>query len=919
MTAAEKQDSPPADPPTLAEALRLLAEGLWPVIITGPNYAGQSPGKRPIPLPGGWGKFRHSPDSLRAKFARYKDANLGIIDIDVDDPEFGEETLARIFPDGVPPTRGFNSARGPHYLFRWSDRLRPYCADSGKIEGKVKDDGEVEGNAAYAGLEIRLGFNASEEGGGQYQSVVPPSIGDDGLPRAWNGIDEIAELPESFFADLDRHAPPRPPARKKGPNILQFFRDPAPVPADLATRVRAYLATVEPAVSGSKGHNKTIGVACRVGPGYDLEPEVALAFLREWNQSCDPPWSEKELLHKVQDAYKREKGRGWLLNEPSRHHADNKIHFNPRNPPAEGVEAGVSDIKGDFVIGSRVPVAWGMPRLRESFEAPPFPLEVLPAGLADLCRQGAAALQCPVDYFGAAAVGLAGAAIGMSVNLAVRNTWVEAPNLYVAVVGPPGSGKTPAIKILSRPLYAIDRTLREQHKAAKAQYQQRKDQHEADRRKGGGGEPPEPPVAVHLTKDDVTREKIARDHAQNLRGLVLIQDELTAWVASLDAYRGGKGGDKQFWLRANSGAAIKVDRVSSDESIVIPRPCISVVGGMTPGTLPDIKDDRRDNGWLDRILFSYPESPDRGGGWSEAEVSDDLLGDWADAIDRLWGRQMVREEGRERPFFVRMTPRAREKWVEWFNAHRAEMGRPDFRRRILTGPWSKIEGFALRMALILSQLHQAYSPTSLDELPRDVDALDVWGATRLADYFKAHFIRAKGDLSGRHSDATDEAEAILLWIRRKELVEFSERDVNMQFHRFDHWSRLDALRWLVDRECIRKLPPQPRPPGQPGRPHSDAYEVNPHLLEAITKSDLIRETPSGAAPVADPAPPKAVNWLAGHLADGPAPAGLAISAGEHAGFDMEEILAAARAVGVVVEKRPGEGTFWSMPAGDARE
>jgi hypothetical protein len=38
--------------------------------------------------------------------------------------------------------------------------------------------------------------------------------------------------------------------------------------------------------------------------GFSLDPSEALILLSEWNRTCEPPWSEKELLHKVESAAK---------------------------------------------------------------------------------------------------------------------------------------------------------------------------------------------------------------------------------------------------------------------------------------------------------------------------------------------------------------------------------------------------------------------------------------------------------------------------------------------------------------------------------------------------------------------------------------------------------------------------------------
>jgi putative DNA primase/helicase len=78
-------------------------------------------------------------------------------------------------------------------------------------------------------------------------------------------------------------------------------------------RARAYLSKIEPAVSGQRGHDRTFRVACALVLGFGLAVEEALPLLTEWNERCQPPWTEKELLHKLEDADKKDDERGYLL------------------------------------------------------------------------------------------------------------------------------------------------------------------------------------------------------------------------------------------------------------------------------------------------------------------------------------------------------------------------------------------------------------------------------------------------------------------------------------------------------------------------------------------------------------------------------------------------------------------------------
>src|SRR5262249_53942360 len=106
-------------PRALETALQLFAEGLWPVAIHAiDSKETTSPGKAPIG--NAWGTNRPTAKGLKATFDRYPRAGVGlklgaeggVIDVDVDDPEQARVALARIFPDGLPPTRGWQNAGG---------------------------------------------------------------------------------------------------------------------------------------------------------------------------------------------------------------------------------------------------------------------------------------------------------------------------------------------------------------------------------------------------------------------------------------------------------------------------------------------------------------------------------------------------------------------------------------------------------------------------------------------------------------------------------------------------------------------------------------------------------------------------------------------------------------------------------------
>jgi hypothetical protein len=86
-------------------------------------------------------------------------------------------------------------------------------------------------------------------------------------------------------------------------------------PGSIVARARQYVARIPGAISGSGGHDATFHTVCVLVLGFGLSVDDAFPLLAEWNQTCAPPWSERELRHKLADADKQPGERGCLLRE----------------------------------------------------------------------------------------------------------------------------------------------------------------------------------------------------------------------------------------------------------------------------------------------------------------------------------------------------------------------------------------------------------------------------------------------------------------------------------------------------------------------------------------------------------------------------------------------------------------------------
>lgn len=84
---------------------------------------------------------------------------------------------------------------------------------------------------------------------------------------------------------------------------------------ELDDRIARYIMKIPPAIEGQNGSGVTFYLACQLVNGFALEESEALRWMQAYNQKCQPLWSEKELVHKVQSAMKagHTKPRGHLI------------------------------------------------------------------------------------------------------------------------------------------------------------------------------------------------------------------------------------------------------------------------------------------------------------------------------------------------------------------------------------------------------------------------------------------------------------------------------------------------------------------------------------------------------------------------------------------------------------------------------
>lgn len=293
--------------------------------------------------------------------------------------------------------------------------------------------------------------------------------------------------------------------------------------------------------------------------------------------------------------------------------------------------------------------------LWERAKCPPLPAGLLPEVIGDF-----AAIQA--DLMGADPAGLAmaalatcAAAIPDSIEIRPKEhdpSWTESARLWVALVGLPSTMKSPMIAAATRPLKAIDTRMYGEYAEAKSIY----DDLPKEERKAATA-----PRHTRMRLEDTTIEAAQDVLKDSPDGVLLLQDELSAWFGSMEKYSGGGRGsakDRGFWLQSFNGGSYTVNRVGRGAS-VIPNLSVSLLGGIQPEPIRAIARDMHDDGLLQR-LFPIVLRPGKLG---KDVPMPDVVGRYAGLIDRLTLlRKPMRGGMAEVP--VRFSPAAQRVWHE---------------------------------------------------------------------------------------------------------------------------------------------------------------------------------------------------------------------------------------------------------------
>ena len=361
----------------------------------------------------------------------------------------------------------------------------------------------------------------------------------------------------------------------------------------------------------------------------------------------------------------------------------------------------------------------------------PFPIEVFPELYQEAIKEIAAANVVPMEIPGCVLLSASGASIGRTRAISIKSGWVEYPNLYFALIGRSGLGKSPPTRAVQYPLI---RKNTEWYRQYELEYEKWENEI-AHRRnlsreeKSSLGPNPKPPARKRILMNDSTPEALIQAFQNNPRGLLWTRDELAGLILNLDRYAGQKGDTKSLLMEGYDCGNYSYDRVKNQ--IYIPNLCLSIYGNIQPENMPHVFSDLDASmGFLPRFIFIIVNR-NRPAMWTDQGVSPVTMATLSDLFNGLLALEFG-DDGE--PVFIHMDPAARNLYIEWFNEQSFEPWR-EFHVKSFEAVLAKLKGQCFRLALILHSI-KAAAENRLDTEPISVKTME--NAIRLANCFKSH-------------------------------------------------------------------------------------------------------------------------------------------------------------------------------------
>lgn len=165
--------------------------------------------------------------------------------------------------------------------------------------------------------------------------------------------------------------------------------------------------------------------------------------------------------------------------------------------------------------------------------------------------------------------------------------------------------------------------------------------------------------------------------------------------------RYNKGSEEQFWLSVWSFSPVKSGRKTAGVQHV-DNPFLSVVGTIQPGVLGELgKNGRDQNGFLDRIRFTYPDDQQKPKD-SDSQLNPQVTQDYQQFVEKLLTLQdqaTLDEYCSIQTRWLPFSPDAFDQMKSWRNENTDRANQTE--NPTLKGIYAKFDAYCIRFALLI--------------------------------------------------------------------------------------------------------------------------------------------------------------------------------------------------------------------------
>jgi hypothetical protein len=358
-----------------------------------------------------------------------------------------------------------------------------------------------------------------------------------------------------------------------------------------------------------------------------------------------------------------------------------------------------------------------------------FPLDIFPKEIQYYILECNNKLDSNIDYMGCSLLWLISVCVGNSFEIEVKRGWNENGVIWVAVVGKAGIGKTPSINNVIFPLNKLNFKEIKRYHIQLEQYNYymslpKKEKEELTE--------PQKPIKTQFIANDITLEALVDLHQESDNAVGVFKDELAGWFKDMNKYRAGS--DLEFWLSCWSGKSVSLNRMTRAGSF-IEKPFIPVLGGIQPSIFNQFAtDENKDNGFLDRMLLTFPDA--KVDSYNENELHYSDIQWYSDTITNFFqtlkSKLLKRDnEGRIQTQLSKFDKEAKIEWKRIFNKITEHQNNED-ENEYLKSMYPKQKSYIPRFALLIHLFSSAFED-NVNSM--EISKESILKAERLSDYF----------------------------------------------------------------------------------------------------------------------------------------------------------------------------------------